>query len=120
VHGRSSLDVIHVDNATVSSLAEPVRHVMLTVGMHVPLRDRRLRRALGPGALAAGVVAITAPLGGLGVAELTGIDRLEQGAATGTQIADQVVRTGASCRPRIEVGHQGRPWSVSQVSIYDS
>ena len=42
---------------------------MLTFGMHVPLRDRRLRRALGPGALAAGVVAITAPLGGLVVAE---------------------------------------------------
>jgi Kef-type K+ transport system membrane component KefB len=46
--------------------------LMLPVGMHVPLRDRRLRRALGPGALAAGVAAIAAPLGGLVVAELTG------------------------------------------------
>ena len=40
--------------------------------MHVPLRDRRLGRALGRGALAAGVAAIAAPLGGLVVAELTG------------------------------------------------
>ena len=71
--GRSGLDVIHADNATVSFLAEAgFAMLMLTVGMHVPLRDRRLRRALGPGALAAGVVAITAPFGGLVVAELTG------------------------------------------------
>jgi len=46
--------------------------LMLSVGMHVPLHDRRLRHALGRGALAAGVVAIAAPLGGLAVAELTG------------------------------------------------
>jgi Kef-type K+ transport system membrane component KefB len=71
--GRSGLDVIHVDNATVSFLAEAgFAMLMLTVGMHVPLRDRRLRRALGPGALAAGVVAISAPLGGVVVAQLTG------------------------------------------------
>jgi Kef-type K+ transport system membrane component KefB len=71
--GRSGLDVIHADNATLSFLAEAgFAMLMLTVGMHVPLRDRRLRRALGPGALAAGVVAITAPVGGLVVAELTG------------------------------------------------
>ena len=73
VLGRSGLDVIDVDNATVSFLAEAgFAMLMLTVGMHVPLRDRRLRQALGPGALAAGVVAIAAPLGGLVVAELTG------------------------------------------------
>jgi Kef-type K+ transport system membrane component KefB len=71
--GRSGLDVIHADDATVSFLAEAgFAMLMLTVGMHVPLRDRRLRRALGPGALAAGVVAIAAPLGGLVVAALTG------------------------------------------------
>jgi Kef-type K+ transport system membrane component KefB len=46
--------------------------LMLSVGMHVPLRDRRLRHALGRGALAAGVAVIAAPLGGLVVAELTG------------------------------------------------
>jgi Kef-type K+ transport system membrane component KefB len=71
--GRSGLDLIHSDNATVSFLAEVgFAMLMLTVGMHVPLRDRRLRRALGRGALAAGVAAIAAPLGGLVVAELTG------------------------------------------------
>lgn len=46
--------------------------LMLTVGMHVPLRDGRLRRGLARGALAAAVAAVTAPLGGLAVAELTG------------------------------------------------
>jgi Kef-type K+ transport system membrane component KefB len=71
--GRGGLDVIHPDNPTVSFLADAgFAMLMLTVGMHVPLRDRRLRRALGPGALAAGVAAIAAPLGGLAVAELTG------------------------------------------------
>jgi Kef-type K+ transport system membrane component KefB len=71
--GRSGLDVINVDNATVSFLAEAgFAMLMLSVGMHVPLHDRRLRRALGRGALAAGVVAIVAPLAGLVVAELTG------------------------------------------------
>jgi Kef-type K+ transport system membrane component KefB len=71
--GRSGLDVIQVDNPTVSFLAEAgFAMLMLTVGMHVPLRERHLRRALGPGALAAGAVAIAAPLGGLVVAELTG------------------------------------------------
>jgi Kef-type K+ transport system membrane component KefB len=71
--GRNGLDVIDADNATVSFLAEVgFAMLMLTVGMHVPLRDRRLQRALGRGALAAGVVAIAAPLGGLIVAELTG------------------------------------------------
>jgi Kef-type K+ transport system membrane component KefB len=71
--GRSGVDVIDADNATVSFLAEAgFAMLMLTVGMHVPLRDRRLRRALRSGALAAALVAITAPLGGLVVAELTG------------------------------------------------
>jgi Kef-type K+ transport system membrane component KefB len=71
--GRNGLDAIDADDATVSFLAEVgFAMLMLTVGMHVPLRDRRLRRALGRGALAAGVVAIAAPLGGLVVAELTG------------------------------------------------
>ena len=73
VLGRSGFDVIDTDNATVSFLAEAgFAMLMLTVGMHVPLRDGRLRRALRPGALAAGVVAVAAPIGGLVVAELTG------------------------------------------------
>ncbi len=75
--GRSGLDVVPVDNATLSFLAEAgFAMLMLTVGMHVPLRDQRLRRALRPGALAAGVAAIVAPLGGLVVAKLTGTDHI--------------------------------------------
>ena len=71
--GRSGLDVIRADDATVSFLAQAgFAMLMLTVGMHIPLRDRRLRRALGRGALAAGVAAIAASLGGLVAAELTG------------------------------------------------
>ena len=71
--GRSGLDVIHADNETLSFLAEAgFAMLMLTVGMHVPLHDRRLRHALGPGALAAGVAAIAAPFGGFVVGELTG------------------------------------------------
>ena len=70
---RSGLDVVHPDNATLSFLAEAgFAMLMLSVGMHVPLRDRRLPRALGPGAQAAGVAAMAAPLGGLVVVELTG------------------------------------------------
>jgi len=71
--GRSGLDVVNADNATVSFLAEAgFAMLMMTVGMHVPLRDRRLRQALGRGALAAGVAAIAASLAGVVVAELTG------------------------------------------------
>ena len=71
--GRSGLDVIPADDATVSFLAQAgFAMLMLTVGMHIPLRDRRLRRALGRGALAAGVAAVAASVGGLVAAELTG------------------------------------------------
>ena len=73
VLGRSGFDVIDADNATVSFLAEAgFAMLMLTVGMHIPLRDRRLRHALGRGALAASVAAIAATLGGLVAAALTG------------------------------------------------
>ncbi|WP_028063888.1 cation:proton antiporter [Solirubrobacter soli] len=71
--GRSGLNVIQADDATVSFLAQAgFAMLMLTVGMHIPLRDRRLRRALGRGALAAGVAAIAASVGALVAGELTG------------------------------------------------
>ena len=73
VLGRSGLDVIRADDPTVSFLAQAgFAMLMMTVGMHVPLRDRRLRRALGRGALAAGVAALAAAVGGGVVAELAG------------------------------------------------
>ena len=44
--GRSDLDAVHADNATLSFLAEAgFAMLILTVGMHVLLRDRRLRRS---------------------------------------------------------------------------
>jgi Kef-type K+ transport system membrane component KefB len=67
------VDVVHADNATLSFLADAgFAMLMLTVGMHVPLRDGRLRRGLARGALAAAVAGLAAPLGGLAVAELAG------------------------------------------------
>ena len=73
VLGRSGLDVVHADNETLSFLAAVgFAMLMLTVGMHVPLRDGRLRHGLARGALAAAVAGLVAPLGGLVVAELTG------------------------------------------------
>ena len=73
VLGRSGLDVVNADNETLSFLADAgFAMLMLTVGMHVPLRDARLRRGLRRGALAAAVAGLAAPLGGLVVAELTG------------------------------------------------
>jgi Kef-type K+ transport system membrane component KefB len=73
VLGRSGLDVIQTENATVSFLAEAgFAMLMLTAGMHVPLSDRRLRGALGTGALAAAVAAVAALLGGLVVAGVAG------------------------------------------------
>jgi Kef-type K+ transport system membrane component KefB len=73
VLGRSGLDVVHADDPTLSLLADAgFAMLMLTVGMHVPLRDGRLRRGLARGALAAAVAGLVAPLGGLVVAELSG------------------------------------------------
>ena len=74
VLGRSGLDVIDADNETLSFLADAgFAMLMLTVGMHVPLRDAApAPRPSDAGALAAAVAAIAAPLGGLVVAELTG------------------------------------------------
>jgi Kef-type K+ transport system membrane component KefB len=73
VLGRSGLDVVHADNETLSFLAAVgFAMLMLTVGMHLPLRDGRLRHGLARGALAAAVAGLAAPLGGLVVAELTG------------------------------------------------
>ena len=63
VLGRSGLDVVNADNETLSFLADAgFAMLMLTVGMHVPLRDARLRRGLGRGALAAAVAGVAAPL----------------------------------------------------------
>ncbi|MEA2298042.1 MAG: hypothetical protein QOF77_978 [Solirubrobacteraceae bacterium] len=71
--GRSGLDIIHTGDVTLSFLAEAgFAMLMLTVGMHVPLHDQRLRRALVRGGLAATAAALASPFGGLAVAALAG------------------------------------------------
>lgn len=54
VLGRTLLDVVHPENADLALLYDVgFATLMFTVGMHVPLHDRRLRSALGVGARAA-------------------------------------------------------------------
>ncbi len=71
--GQTGLDALDPTDPTVALLGEAgFAMLMLTVGMHVPLRDRRLAGALRSGAYAAIAVALLAPLGGLAVAALAG------------------------------------------------
>ncbi len=73
VVGRTGLGVVDPDNATVAFLGTVgFAMLMLTVGMHLPLRDRRLARSLPSGMLLAGIVCALAPLGGLIAAALAG------------------------------------------------
>jgi Kef-type K+ transport system membrane component KefB len=71
--GPNVLDAIHPANATVSFLSEiGFAMLMLTVGMHLPLRDRRLAGALRGGALLAALVGALAIPGGLLAAAIAG------------------------------------------------
>lgn len=71
--GPAVLGVVKPANVTVSALAEiGFAMLMLTVGMHLPLRDRRLISAIRPGALAAAIVCVLAVPGGLISADIAG------------------------------------------------
>jgi Kef-type K+ transport system membrane component KefB len=71
--GPEVLGAIHPAGHTVSFLGEiGFAMLMLTVGMHLPLRDRRLARSLGGGALLAGIVCVLSIPGGLLAASLAG------------------------------------------------
>jgi Kef-type K+ transport system membrane component KefB len=71
--GRTGLGIVDPGNATVAFLGTVgFAMLMLTVGMHLPLRDQRLARSLPSGALLAGIVCLIAPLGGLAAAALAG------------------------------------------------
>jgi Kef-type K+ transport system membrane component KefB len=71
--GSTWLGVVDPANATVSFLGEVgFAMLMLTVGMHLPLRDPRLARSLRSGALLATIVGVLAALAGLAAAALTG------------------------------------------------
>jgi Kef-type K+ transport system membrane component KefB len=71
--GRTGLGLVDPSNATVAFLGTVgFAMLMLTVGMHLPLRDERLARSLPSGLLLAGIVGLLAPLGGLAAARLAG------------------------------------------------
>jgi Kef-type K+ transport system membrane component KefB len=71
--GKTGLGVVDPANPTVAFLGQiGFAMLMLTVGMHLPLRDRRLAASLRGGALLAGIVAVLAPLAGLAAAAVAG------------------------------------------------
>jgi Kef-type K+ transport system membrane component KefB len=71
--GPSVLDALHPANQTISFLGEVgFAMLMLTVGMHLPLRDRRLAASLRSGALLAVLVGLLAVPGGLLAAAIAG------------------------------------------------
>jgi Kef-type K+ transport system membrane component KefB len=71
--GPSVLEGVNPDNATISFLGEiGFAMLMLTVGMHLPLRDRRLAASLRDGALLAAIVGVLAVPGGMLAASIAG------------------------------------------------
>jgi Kef-type K+ transport system membrane component KefB len=71
--GRTGLDIVHPANPTVFFLGEVgFAMLMLTVGMHLPLRDRRLSASLRGGALLAVIVGVLAAPAGLAAAAIAG------------------------------------------------
>jgi Kef-type K+ transport system membrane component KefB len=71
--GPEVLDVVNPANGTISFLADiGFAMLMLTVGMHLPLRDKRLAGALRDGGLLAAIVCLLAIPGGLLAAQIAG------------------------------------------------
>src|SRR5690242_4505226 len=71
--GPAVLGVVDPDNTTVSFLGEVgFAMLMLTVGMHLPLRDPRLAAATRDGALLAGIVCVLAVPAGILAASISG------------------------------------------------
>jgi Kef-type K+ transport system membrane component KefB len=71
--GPAVLGAVHPAQATISFLGEVgFAMLMLTVGMHLPLRDRRLAAALRRGGLVAAIVCALAVPGGLAAAAAAG------------------------------------------------
>lgn len=71
--GPAVLGTVHPANATISTLGEiGFAMLMLTVGMHLPLSDRRLAAAARRGALLAGLVCVLAVPAGLLAAAIAG------------------------------------------------
>jgi Kef-type K+ transport system membrane component KefB len=71
--GPAVLGTVHPANATISTLGEiGFAMLMLTVGMHLPLSDRRLAPAARKGGLLAGLVCVLAVPAGLLAADIAG------------------------------------------------
>lgn len=71
--GRTGLNAVDANDPTVAFLSDVgFAMLMFTVGAHIPLRDRRLPASLRSGAVAAGIVLLLAPLGGLAAASFAG------------------------------------------------
>jgi Kef-type K+ transport system membrane component KefB len=71
--GPTVLGAVDPTNPTVAFLGEiGFAMLMLTVGMHLPLREPRVLASLRSGALLAAVVIVLAPLAGLAAAALAG------------------------------------------------
>ncbi len=71
--GPAVLGTVHPESATISTLAEVgFAMLMLTVGMHLPLRDRRLASAARQGGLLAAIVCVLALPAGLLAAAIAG------------------------------------------------
>jgi Kef-type K+ transport system membrane component KefB len=73
VVGRTGLGAVHPSGATATFLSQVgFAMLMLTAGMHLPLRDRRLFASLREGALLATIVGVLAIPAGLAAAALAG------------------------------------------------
>jgi Kef-type K+ transport system membrane component KefB len=71
--GPAVLGTVHPANATIATLGEiGFAMLMLTVGMHLPLSDRRLAAAARKGGLLAGLVCVLAVPAGLLAADIAG------------------------------------------------
>lgn len=71
--GPAVLDAVNPANGTVAFLGEiGFAMLMLTVGMHLPLRDKRLAASLRGGGVLAGIVCVLAIPGGLLAASIAG------------------------------------------------
>ena len=71
--GPAVLDAVNPANATISFLGEiGFAMLMLTVGMHLPLREPRLAASLRSGGLLAGIVCVLAVPAGLLAASIAG------------------------------------------------
>jgi Kef-type K+ transport system membrane component KefB len=71
--GRTGLDAVDPGNASISFLGEVgFAMLMLTVGMHLPLRDRRLWASLRSGTVLAAIVGVLAVPAGFAAAAVAG------------------------------------------------